>query len=180
MAFKLGCVALVAGLALIPAYWEHFHSAAIQFEGRAVMESVADNADDQLASIDGIQVWVRILSLSDGDDLVRRASTLFVPSDGALRALPTAMLDAFLDPDRGEQRRAFLARSATDVRIALEEIPGKRIHVSTLDGRPLVIDATGGDIRVGNAEAIGLRTLPDGRSLFILDDLVTDGSVDPE
>ncbi|HWA50431.1 MAG TPA: fasciclin domain-containing protein [Dongiaceae bacterium] len=133
-----------------------------------------------MASVQGIQAWARILALSAEDDPVRRAPTLFVPSDSAMHALPDGMVDELVRADGRALRRAFLARSATDARIELKDIAGKRILLATLDGRPLVIDATGGDIQVGDTEAIEIRALPDGRSLFILDHVITEGSVDPE
>jgi hypothetical protein len=34
-----------------------------------------------------------------------------------------------------------------------------------------VIDATGEEVMVGDAEALDVRTLPDGRVLFVLDHL---------
>ena len=68
-----------------------------------------------------------------------------------------------------DERRAFLARGSTDSHLTPEEIAGKRISVITLDGRPLTIDATGEELMVGDAEALDVRRLPDGKMLYVLD-----------
>ena len=93
-----------------------------------------------------------------------------MPSDAAFESLPPEELQAL----------AVAAISATSAapswrarrprqRIAPNDLAGKRISVTTLDGRPLVIDATGEEVMVGDAEALDVRTLPDGRVLFVLD-----------
>lgn len=161
------------GLALVPASLGQFQPARIHSDMRPEAVAVAELVDEGIAAIGGIRDWARILALSEDDDPVRRAPTLFVPSDGALRLLPAGMLDALVDPARRELRRAFLARSATDARVTPEQIAGRRIQVSTLDGRPLVIDATGGEVHVGGAEALEIRVLPDGRAIFVLDDPIS-------
>lgn len=170
---------------LVSAFWEPAQprmshaDAAAATPAAPVADPVAD-VDRELAAVQGIQAWTHILSLSDADDPARRAPTLFVPSDSAMRILPDGMIKELVHPNGDELRRAFLARSATEARIELKDIAGKRIQLETLDSRLLVIDGTGGDIQVGDTEAIEIRALPDGRSLFILDHVITDGSVDPE
>jgi len=163
---------------LAPAVWEHAQPRPSHADAAAATPSApaAASVDPELASVQGIQAWVRVLSMSGADDPVRRAPTLFVPSDGAMRLLPDGMIDELLRPSGGALRRAFLARSATDIRLSAQDIAGKRIQLSTLDGRPLVIDATEGEVIVGDAEAIEIRELPDGRTLFILDDRISEGS----
>lgn len=179
MASRVGCATVAVVLVLVLAIWERGQPRASHAETAAATASApAVSVDRELASVQGIQAWVRILSLTNADDPVRRAPTLFIPSDSAMHGLPDGMTDELVHPNGRALRRAFLARSATDMRIELKDLAGKRIQLSTLDGRPLVIDATGGDIRVGDTEAIEVRTLPDGRSLFILDACISEGSVD--
>jgi hypothetical protein len=179
MAPRISCVAVALGLALIPAAGNLVQPRLSHAESAVATPSAA-NVDHELSSVPGIQAWARILALSDAEDPVRRAPTLFVPSDSAMRALPDGMVDELVRPNSRALRRAFLARSATDTRIEIKDIAGKRIQLATLDGRPLVIDATGGDIQVGDTEAIEIRTLPDGRSVFILDHTITEGSVETD
>jgi uncharacterized surface protein with fasciclin (FAS1) repeats len=119
----------------------------------------------------GIQTWTRIMQLGGLEDFDKPAQTLFVPSDEAFDALSPAELQALLD--QRERRRAFLAGAATDSLISPQEIAGKRMTVTTLDGRPLTIDATGGELMVGDAEALDVRRLPDGRMIFVLDHALT-------
>jgi hypothetical protein len=180
MAYRTRCVALALGLALIPVAWDQAQLRPSRADSPGATAPAAAAVDRELASVRGIQAWAHILALSDVDDPVRRAPTLFVLSDGAMRALPDGMAQELVDPEARELRRAFLARGAADLRIDLKQIAGRRFQLSTLDGRLLVIDATGGEIHVGDAEAIEIRALPDGRALFILDDRITQGSVEAD
>lgn len=176
MVSRLTSVAVAVSLALAPTAWRAAQPRVVHADSVGADGSEAISADRALESVPGIQAWVRILALSDTDDPVRRAPTLFVPSDGAMRALPDGTTGGLAGANGRYLRRAFLARSATEQRLDFRQIAGRRIQLSTLDGRALVIDATGGEIRVGDAEAIEVRTLPDGRLLFILDGRVSEGS----
>jgi len=82
-------------------------------------------------------------------------------------------LKALLSPGQSDARRAFLAGGTTDSRITPEEIAGKRVSIITLDGRPLTIDATGEELLVGDAEALDVRRLPDGKVIYVLDHALT-------
>ena len=117
----------------------------------------------------GIQTWTRIMELGGLEGYGRPAQTLFVPSDEAFDTFPQSELRELLAPDQRDRRRAFLAGAATDARLWPKEIAGKRLTVTTLDGRPLTIDATGSEVMVGDAEALDVRRLPDGRMMFVLD-----------
>lgn len=117
----------------------------------------------------GIQTWTRMMQMGGLDDFGKAPQTLFVPSDAAFQNMPTDVLKELLSPSGSEQRRAFLARGATDAQLTPHEIAGKRVSITTLDGRPLTIDATGEELMVGDAEALDVRRLPDGKMLYVLD-----------
>jgi len=117
----------------------------------------------------GIQTWTRMMELGGLENFGKAPQTLFVPSDAAFKTLPTDELKELLSPGTSERRRAFLARGATDSVLTPDEIAGKRVSVITLDGRPLTIDATGEELLVGDAEALDVRRLPDGKMLYVLD-----------
>ena len=120
-------------------------------------------------SVDGIRIWARIMELGRQEGFTRLALTMFVPSDAAFMTLPAGDLSKLLAPTGRDLRHAFLARAATDARISPREIAGKRVSITTLDGRLLAIDATGGELMVGDAEAIDVRTMSDGRVIYVLD-----------
>jgi uncharacterized surface protein with fasciclin (FAS1) repeats len=121
----------------------------------------------------GIQTWTRMMELGGLENFGKAPQTMFVPSDDAFQTLPTDELKALLSPGQSDERRAFLARGATDSRLTPEEIAGKRVSITTLDGRPLTIDATGEELLVGDAEALDVRRLPDGKVIFVLDHALT-------
>ena len=122
----------------------------------------------------GIRIWTRLMDLGGQEGFSGLALTLFVPSDNAFMTLPPADLSKLLAPDQRALRRAYLARAATDARISPQEIAGRRVSITTLDGRLLIIDATGGELMVGAAEAIDVQTLPNGLVMFVLDQPSTD------
>lgn len=121
----------------------------------------------------GIQTWSRMMELGGLENFGTSPQTLFVPSDAAFQSLPAHELEQLLAPGNSDLRRAFLARGATDSRLTPEEIAGKRISITTLDGRPLTIDATGEELMVGDAEALDVRKLPDGKVMYVLDHALT-------
>jgi len=124
---------------------------------------------DVVEGAEGIQTWTHIMELGGIEDLGKSPQTLFVPSDAAFTSIPVDELKELLSPDGRDLRRAFLARGATDSRLAPNEIAGRRISVTTLDGRPLTIDATGEELMVGDAEVLDVRALPNGRTMYVLD-----------
>jgi hypothetical protein len=126
---------------------------------------------DTMIGSGGIQTWVRITELDGRGEAERPAQTLFIPSDAAFASLPPDELQQLLSPQYPDKRRALIARAVSDTRVTPNDIAGKRISVTTQDGRLLVIDATGEEVMVGDAEALDVRTLPDGRVLFVLDHL---------
>ncbi len=141
-----------------------------QAQARARQPMMMPVSDTTLGS-GGIQTWVRIIELDGRGEGERPAQTLFVPSDAAFASLPPEELQQLLSPQYPDKRRALIARAASDTRVTPNEIAGKRISVTTQDGRLLVIDATGEEVMVGDAEALDVRTLPDGRVVFVLDHL---------
>lgn len=146
------------------------HQAEAMTSDTVASPQVTGAADtSMLTNIDGIQIWTRVMELGGPEGFDKLAQTMFVPSDAAFMSLPAAELSKLLAPGRHDLRRAFLARAATDEWISPREIAGRRVSITTLDGRPLTIDATGGELMVGDAEAIDVQTLPDGRVIYVLD-----------
>jgi hypothetical protein len=145
------------------------HARAMTGETVASPEVTGVADISMLTNIDGIQIWTRIMELGRQEGFSRLAQTMFVPSDAAFMSLPAGELSKLLTPGQHDLRRAFLARAATDAWISPRKVAGKRVSITTLDGRPLTIDATGGELMVGDAEAIDVQTLPDGRVIYVLD-----------
>jgi uncharacterized surface protein with fasciclin (FAS1) repeats len=158
---------LIAGAGVAVEHRSHAMSMNIGAQPEAVR--VADVS----SGAGGIQTWTRMMELGGLENFGKSPQTMFVPSDEAFEALPTDELKALLAPGNSDQRRAFLARGTTDSRLTPEEIAGKRISITTLDGRLLIIDATGEELMVGDAEALDVRRLPDGKVIYVLDHALT-------
>ena len=144
--------------------------------GQAVESPQAAGMADALmqTSVDGIGIWARIMELGRQEGFTGLALTMFVPSDAAFMTLPAGDLSKLLAPTERDLRHAFLTRAATDARILPQEIAGKRTLITTLNGRLLAIDATGGELMVGDAEAVDVKTMPDGRVIYVLDQPLLD------
>ena len=150
----------------------HSQAMTVNIGTQPVATRVADATSrvaDVTSGTGGIQTWTRMMELGGLEAYGKAPQTLFVPSDAAFGTLPTDELKELLSPGASDRRRAFLARGATDSLLTPEEIAGKRVSVTTLDGRPLTIDATGEELLVGDAEALDVRRLPDGKVLYVLD-----------
>ena len=159
---------LIAGASVVI---EHRTQAAVALNTGVPVEAM--RVADITTGTGGIQTWSRMMELGGLEDFGKSAQTMFVPSDAAFQSLPTDELKALLAPGNSELRRAFLARGATDSRVTPEEIAGKRISITTFDGRPLTIDATGEELMVGDSEALDVRRLPDGKVIYVLDHALT-------
>jgi uncharacterized surface protein with fasciclin (FAS1) repeats len=121
----------------------------------------------------GLATWARLLALNANSPAMQ-ARTLFIPSDNAFRHLPGETLTVLLNPKSTKPRERLLERGASAEPVSINEIAGRRVQLKTLDGGLLTIDATSGEILVGDAEAIAVQTLDDGRVIFVLDDISTD------
>lgn len=146
------------------------HPAMAMTTHTGARHAAADVADTPMQTgNDGIRIWMRLSELGRQEGFSGLALTLFAPSDAAFMMMPDADLSKLLAPDQRDLRRGFLARATTTARITPQQIAGRRVSITTLDGRPLTLDATGGELMVGEAEAIDVQTLPDARVIYILD-----------
>ena len=125
----------------------------------------------------GMAIWSYLLALN-ADSPVRHARTLFIPSDNTFRHLSSEAAAILLNPGSTKQREALLERSASADTVSISEIARQPVQLKTMDGRLLTIDATGTEIHVGDAEAIAVQKLDDGRIIFVLDDIMVDSLPD--
>jgi len=167
----------LAGFALIlPMIACFLHSSAVAQEQSSLPEASAvslSRAPANEGAQSGLATWARLLALN-ADSPVMHARTLFIPSDDAFRHLPGETLTILVNPESTRQRERLLERGASAEPVSIDEIAGRRVQLKTLDGGLLTIDATSGEIYVGDAEAIAVQTLDDGRVIFVLDDIFTE------
>jgi Secreted and surface protein containing fasciclin-like repeats len=158
---------------MIACLWQSSAFAQEQFslpEASAVSLSQGPASE---ATQSGLTTWAYLLALNAGS-AVKHARTLFIPSDDAFRHLPGETLTILLNAESRNERERLLERGASAEPVSINEIAGRRVQLKTLDGGLLTIDATSGEIHVGDAEAIAVQTLDDGRVIFVLDDILTD------
>ena len=160
-------------LPMIACFWQSSAFAQEQSslpEASAVSLSQAPASD---ATQSGLATWARLLAFN-ADSPVMHARTLFIPSDDAFRHLPGETLAILMNPESTKERERLLERGASAEPVSISEIAGRRVQLKTLDGGLLTIDATNGETHVGDAEAIAVQTLDDGRVIFVLDDIFTE------
>ena len=167
----------LAGLALIlpmiACFWQ---SPAFAQEQSSLPEASAVSLSltpASQATQSGLATWARLLALN-ADSPVMHARTLFIPSDEAFRHLPGETLAILMNPESIRERERLLERGASAEPVSINEIAGRRVQLTTLDGGLLTIDATNGETDVGDAEVIAVQALDDGRVIFVLDDIFTD------
>ena len=167
----------LAGLALIlPVIACFWRSSAFAQEQSSLPEASAVSLSQVPASRtaqSGLATWARLLALN-ADSPVMHARTLFIPSDEAFGHLPGETLAILMYPESIKERERLLERGASAEPMSINEIAGRRVQLRRLDGGLLTIDATSGETDVGDAEAIAVQTLDDGRVIFVLDDIFTD------
>ena len=163
---RISIVAIVCATIGAGAFVHGTHAITYSTNTSPAVVKIASMAEDD---IDGIRTWTRIVNLGGLEDLDKPARTWFVPSDAAFDALPKEQVAALLAPGQRSLRRAFLLRAATDVLVVPGEINGRQFSITTLDGRPLTIDATHGEVNIGDAEALDVRTRADGSVIYVID-----------
>jgi len=77
--------------------------------------------------------------------------TVFAPTDAAFAALPAGTVDTLLRPENKGQLTSILTYHVIPGRFAAADLIGKKLAVQTVQGTTVMIDATGGGVRVDGA-----------------------------
>ncbi len=76
--------------------------------------------------------------------------TVFAPTDAAFAALPAGTVESLLKPENKDRLAAILTYHVLAGKVMSADITGQSLTTTTVNGEPLVIDATDG-VKVGTA-----------------------------
>lgn len=94
--------------------------------------------------------------------------TLFVPSNDAFRKLPPGTLQNLLRPENRNQL-TNLVRSHLVARKLSADDRVQGLKVTTLNGKPLIIEEKNGQISVNEAHVLKVETLNSDKVIYIID-----------
>lgn len=131
----------------------------VAVETPAVEEAVAVQTTDVVStamSADNLSTFVSAVQAAGLTETMAGPGpfTVFAPTDAAFAALPEGTLDRLLAPENRERLRILLAYHVVPGRVTSTEFAGQQVGAQTAMGSPLQIDATGGGIRVDDANVI--------------------------
>jgi uncharacterized surface protein with fasciclin (FAS1) repeats len=98
--------------------------------------------------------------------------TVFAPSNAAFNALPEGELAALLQPGNRTRLRNALAVHAIPGSGTTDRIRGQRRNVPTAQGQTVLVDGTGGGVRINGANVIRADIAASNGYLNIVDRVI--------
>lgn len=99
--------------------------------------------------------------------------TVFAPNDDAFAALPAGTVESLLKPENKDQLVAVLSLHVLPRELASNELPGRAIHVKTLNaGNMLSVTKSAGGVTVAasnSANVVGADVEADNGIIHIID-----------
>jgi uncharacterized surface protein with fasciclin (FAS1) repeats len=102
------------------------------------------------------------------------AFTVFVPSNGAYTSLAPAALHAMLAKGGTTMTREDIEGLIVSSKISPQDLAGRRTFLKTLNGKSIVIDATSGSLKAGDAEILSVDVTPTNGVIYEIDTLSLD------
>jgi uncharacterized surface protein with fasciclin (FAS1) repeats len=94
--------------------------------------------------------------------------TIFAPSDDAFGKLPKATYEALFKPENKQKLREILTYHMVVGSVLARDFSGKRLEAQTMEGEPLLIDATR-TLMVGNARVTETDVKADNGIIHVID-----------
>jgi uncharacterized surface protein with fasciclin (FAS1) repeats len=98
--------------------------------------------------------------------------TVFAPTDAAFAKLPPGTVDNLLKPENKQQLVAVLTYHVVPGKVTSRDIAGKRTAAKTVQGQDLAIDATGGGVKVNNANVAQPDVMASNGVIHVIDTVV--------
>jgi len=98
--------------------------------------------------------------------------TVFAPTDEAFAKLPAGTVENLLKPENKDQLVALLTYHVVPGKTMSGDLAGKAVEVTTVEGSPVEIDATGGGVMVDDARVIQADIEADNGVIHVIDAVI--------
>jgi len=98
--------------------------------------------------------------------------TVFAPTDEAFAKLPAGTVENLLKPENKDQLVALLTYHAVPGKTMSGDLAGKAVEVTTVEGSPVEIDATGSGVMVDDARVIQADIEADNGVIHVIDAVI--------
>jgi uncharacterized surface protein with fasciclin (FAS1) repeats len=98
--------------------------------------------------------------------------TVFAPTDAAFAKLPPGTVETLLKPENKQQLVSVLTYHVVPGKVTSGDIAGKRTAAKTVQGQELAIDATGGGVKVNNANVAQPDVMASNGVIHVIDTVV--------
>ena len=98
--------------------------------------------------------------------------TVFAPTDAAFAKLPAGTVEMLLKPENKAKLVAILTYHVVPGAVTAKDIAGKVREVKTVEGDVLVVDATGGTVKVDNASVVTADVMASNGVIHVIDTVV--------
>jgi uncharacterized surface protein with fasciclin (FAS1) repeats len=95
--------------------------------------------------------------------------TVFAPTDAAFAALPAGTVQSLLRPENRATLRAILTYHVVAGRVRAADILGRRLHVTTVNGRQVDVNGRGGRVRVNRARVVQADIMARNGIIHVID-----------
>lgn len=98
--------------------------------------------------------------------------TVFAPSDDAFKKLPAGTVETLLKPENKDQLVALLTYHVIPGAVMAADIAGKTLHVATVQGANLAVDATTG-VKINDATVVSADIATSNGVIHVIDSVLT-------
>ena len=118
--------------------------------------------------------WLKAAHAAGLDDVLKGPGpfTLFAPTDEAFAALPADAVAKLMRPENHDKLVAFVKRHVVPERLLASDLAGRRRLLATLSGDSVEVDATQGELVVGDAEVLRVDGPSDNGIVYVIDSVV--------
>lgn len=98
--------------------------------------------------------------------------TVFAPTDEAFAKLPEGTVETLLMPENKDQLIAVLTYHVVAGKVMSGDLAGKSMEAETVQGQSLMVDATGGMVKIDEATVISADIVADNGVIHVIDTVV--------
>lgn len=95
--------------------------------------------------------------------------TVFAPTDDAFAALPPGTVESLLKPENKDKLTAILTYHVLSGAVKSGDLAGKKLDAPTVQGSTVAVDATGGGVRVNDANVVAADVAASNGVIHVID-----------